>query len=50
MSGLIGGFGLGLAWLLVGTAAFSIWREEEGRRPVEVLKGVEPDVKRSIAS
>ena len=50
VSDVIGGFVLGLAWLLVGTAAFSIWREEEGRTSVEVLKGVEPDVKRSIAS
>ena len=50
VSDVVGGFVLGLAWLLVGTAAFSIWREEEGRKPVEVLKGVEPDVERSIAS
>lgn len=50
VSDVLGGFVLGLAWLAAGTAAFSIWRTEERRKPVEVLKGVEPDVKRWIAS
>ena len=50
VSDVLGGFVLGLAWLAAGTAAFSIWRTEERRKPVEVLEGVEPDVKRSIAS
>jgi membrane-associated phospholipid phosphatase len=50
VSDVLGGFALGLAWLLAGTAAFSIWRREEGRRPVEVLEGAEPEVKRTIAN
>jgi membrane-associated phospholipid phosphatase len=40
---VVGGFLLGLAWLAASTAAFSIWRTEEGRRPVEPLEGVEPE-------
>jgi membrane-associated phospholipid phosphatase len=50
VSDVLGGFALGLAWLLAGTAAFSIWRREEGRQPVEVLEGAEPEVKRTIAN
>jgi membrane-associated phospholipid phosphatase len=50
VSDVLGGFALGLAWLLAGTAAFSIWRREEGRKPVEVLEGAEPEVKRTIAN
>ena len=49
VSDVLGGFALGLAWLLAGTAAFSIWRQEEGRKPVEVLEGAEPEVERTIA-
>jgi undecaprenyl-diphosphatase len=44
LSDVIGGFVLGLAWLLVGTAAFSIWRRERGRPEVEVTEGAEPEV------
>jgi undecaprenyl-diphosphatase len=44
LSDVIGGFVLGLAWLAASTAAFSIWRVEEGRAPVEVEEGVEPEV------
>jgi undecaprenyl-diphosphatase len=40
---VLGAFALGLAWLAAGTAAFSIWREEEGEEPVEVLEGAEPE-------
>jgi undecaprenyl-diphosphatase len=44
---VVGGYLLGLAWLLAATAVFEIWREEEvGRHagPAEVLhEGVEPD-------
>jgi membrane-associated phospholipid phosphatase len=40
---VVGGFLLGLAWLAASTAAFSIWRTEEGRGPVEPLEGVEPE-------
>ncbi|MEY2461112.1 MAG: hypothetical protein QOG30_2942 [Acidimicrobiaceae bacterium] len=43
VSDVIGGFVLGLAWLAASTAAFSIWRTEEGKKPVEVTQGVEPE-------
>ena len=45
---VLGGFVLGLAWLVASTAAFSIWRVERGKRPVEPVKqGVEPEVAHS---
>jgi membrane-associated phospholipid phosphatase len=40
---VVGGFFLGLAWLAASTAAFSIWRTEEGKPPVEPLEGVAPE-------
>ncbi|MEY2453728.1 MAG: hypothetical protein QOD92_3302 [Acidimicrobiaceae bacterium] len=43
VSDVIGGFVLGLAWLAASTAAFSIWRTEEGKKPVDVTQGVEPE-------
>ncbi|HJR45806.1 MAG TPA: phosphatase PAP2 family protein [Actinomycetota bacterium] len=42
-SDVLGGFVLGLAWLCVGTAAFSIWRTERGEPTVHVTEGVEPE-------
>lgn len=42
-SDVLGGFVLGLSWLCVGTAAFSIWRTERGRPEVHVTEGVEPE-------
>jgi undecaprenyl-diphosphatase len=42
-SDVMGGFVLGLAWLVASTAAFSIWRKERGRPPVSVEKGLEPE-------
>lgn len=44
ISDVLGGFVLGLAWLAVSTAAFSIWRVERGRPAVEPTEGVEPEV------
>lgn len=44
LSDVLGGFVLGLAWLAASTAAFSIWRVERGRPPVEVTEGLEPEV------
>ena len=44
LSDTLGGFVLGLAWLCMSTAAFSIWRTERRKRPVEVMEGVEPEV------
>lgn len=43
ISDVLGGFILGLAWLALSTAAFSIWREERGRPAVDVTEGVEPE-------
>jgi undecaprenyl-diphosphatase len=43
VSDVIGGYVLGLAWLAAATAAFSIWRTDEGRRPVEPTEGLEPE-------
>lgn len=43
ISDVVGGFILGLAWLTASTAAYSIWRVERGRKPVEVMTGVEPE-------
>ncbi len=40
---VIGGFVLGLAWLAASTAAFSTWRVERGRPPVDVGEGLEPE-------
>ena len=40
---VVGGFVLGVAWLAASTAAFSIWRVEMGRPPVEVGEGLEPE-------
>jgi membrane-associated phospholipid phosphatase len=45
---VVGGFILGLAWLAASTAAFSIWRTEEGEPPVEPLEGVEPEAVKSL--
>jgi len=46
LSDVLGGLILGLAWLLAATAAFSIWRVEEGRPPVQLEEGVEPEAAR----
>ena len=43
LSDVLGGFALGLAWLAASTAAFSIWRVERGRPPVEPAEGLEPE-------
>jgi undecaprenyl-diphosphatase len=43
VSDVIAGYVLGLAWLLAATAAFSIWRREEGKPPVHPTEGLEPE-------
>ena len=43
ISDVVGGYVLGLAWLAASTAAFSIWRVERGRRPVEPTERLEPE-------
>lgn len=41
---VVGGWVLGGAWLAASTAAFSIWRVQEGDPPVRPPKGVEPEM------
>ena len=48
ISDVAGGYLLGLAWLTASTAAFSIWRVERGRRPVEPMSGVEPEARTDL--
>ncbi len=43
VSDVLGGVVLGLAWLAMSTAAFSIWRTERGKAPVHVTEGAEPE-------
>lgn len=43
ISDVVGGYVLGLAWLIGSTAAFSIWRTEEGKAPVHPSEGLEPE-------
>jgi undecaprenyl-diphosphatase len=43
ISDVVGGYALGLAWLAASTAAFSTWRVERGRPPVELSDGAEPE-------
>jgi undecaprenyl-diphosphatase len=43
ISDVVGGVVLGLAWLAASTAAFSIWRVQRGRSPVEVSEGLAPE-------
>ena len=43
LSDVLGGYVLGLAWLAVSTAAFSIWRAQRGKPPVHVTEGLAPE-------
>ena len=43
LSDVIGGFVLGMAWLAASTAAFSIWRVEQGKPAVDLDEGLEPE-------
>jgi undecaprenyl-diphosphatase len=45
---VVGGFLLGMAWLIASTAAFSTWRCEEGKGRVDPLEGVEPEAIKSL--
>jgi membrane-associated phospholipid phosphatase len=47
---VIGGYVLGLAWLAASTAAFSTWREERGRPPVDPVEGLEPEAAADLSS
>jgi membrane-associated phospholipid phosphatase len=42
ISDVIGGFLLGLAWLMASVIAFSGWRRDEGEEPVRPFEGVDP--------
>ncbi len=49
VSDVLGGFVLGLAWLIASVAAFETWREERGRRTTApVVEGVEPEEGRDL--
>ena len=40
---VLGGYALGAAWLAAATAAFSIWRVEQGKPAVDLEEGLEPE-------
>jgi undecaprenyl-diphosphatase len=49
VSDVIGGWALGLAWLLGAVAAFETWRGDEGRRRTSPLdEGIEPEAARTL--
>jgi undecaprenyl-diphosphatase len=48
LTDVIGGIVLGAAWLVAATAAFSIWRTERGRKPVEPARGLEPEAAKDL--
>ncbi len=50
VSDVVGGWVMGLAWLVLSVAAFSIWRQERGRRPVEPLDGLEPEAAADLSA
>lgn len=43
ISDVLGGYVLGAAWLAASAAAFSTWRVERGRPPVDPMEGLEPE-------
>ncbi len=43
ISDVLGGIVLGLAWLAASAAAFSTWRVERGKPPVDISEGLEPE-------
>jgi membrane-associated phospholipid phosphatase len=49
LSDVIGAYLIGLAWLLAMTAAFSVWRREERKPPVELAEGLEPEQRERLA-
>jgi undecaprenyl-diphosphatase len=49
VSDVLGGFVLGLAWLIASVAAFETWREERGRRATApIAEGIEPEEGRDL--
>ena len=49
ISDVLGGVVLGLAWLAASTAAFSVWRVQRGRPPVDIGEGLEPEAAEDLA-
>jgi membrane-associated phospholipid phosphatase len=47
-SDVIGAVIVGTAWLLAMTAAFSAWRREEHKPPVEPGEGLEPEQRQRL--
>jgi membrane-associated phospholipid phosphatase len=47
-SDVIGAILIGVAWLLAMTAAFSVWRREERKPPVQAAQGLEPEQRARI--
>jgi membrane-associated phospholipid phosphatase len=43
VSDVLAGYVLGAAWVAAATAAFSAWRREQGRPPVDPAQGLEPE-------
>jgi membrane-associated phospholipid phosphatase len=48
-SDVIGAYLIGTTWLLAMTAAFSVWRREERKPPVELTEGLEPEHREHLA-
>jgi undecaprenyl-diphosphatase len=48
-SDVIGAYLIGAAWLLAMTAAFSVWRREERKAPVQAGQGLEPEQRERLA-
>lgn len=48
LSDVIAGFLIGAAWLLAMTIAFSAWRTDEGKPPVHLTDGLEPEQQQRI--
>lgn len=44
---VVAGYALGIGWLMLGTAAFSIWRTDVGLERVRISAGVEPEAQGS---
>lgn len=49
LTDVVGGYVLGAAWVAAMTAAFSAWRQEQGRTPVEPKEGLEPEAADQLA-
>jgi undecaprenyl-diphosphatase len=48
VSDVLGGYALGLAWLLGSAGMFNIWRKERGATPVDLTDGLEPEAESDL--